>query len=231
MSGAALVVAQDRWQQHGKAPYFSLIAGVMIVTTLAVAVVSLNGICIAGLFIAAIMAMSIFSRAMRVDELRTLSFKFKDESSQQFWELLKQADFPVLVPHRPGKHERDLKEAKIRKDHQLTPEADIVFLEIHIDDPSDFFQHLLIEVVREDHRYLILATGCVSEAQAIAKVALEMSRYSKPPGLHFGWTDMDLLTASWTYLAFGQGNIPWKVHELLKRAEPDAERRPRVIVG
>ncbi len=231
MTCAALVVAQERRQRHGRSPYFTLIAVVLMVTTLAVAVVSIKGIFIAALFIAAILALSIFSRAMRVDELRTLSFKFKDPLSAHLWEILKLADFPVLVPHRPGKHERDLKEAKIRSEHQLTPEADIVFLELHIDDPSDFYQHLLIEVVREDHRYVILATGCVSEAQAIAAVALEMSRCSKPPGLHFGWTEMDLLTASWTYLAFGQGNIPWKVHELLKRAVPDAERRPRVIVG
>jgi hypothetical protein len=58
-----------------------------------------------------------------------------------------------------------------------------------------------------------------------------MSRHSKPPGLHFGWPEMDMLSASWSYLAFGEGNIPWKVRELIVRAEKDTAKRPRVIVG
>jgi hypothetical protein len=58
-----------------------------------------------------------------------------------------------------------------------------------------------------------------------------MSRYSKPPGLHFGWPEQSMLAASWSYLAFGEGNIPWKVRELIHRAERDPAKRPRVIVG
>ena len=52
-----------------------------------------------------------------------------------------------------------------------------------------------------------------------------------PPGLHFGWPELDMLSASWSYLAFGEGNIPWKVRELIQRAERDPAKRPRVIVG
>jgi hypothetical protein len=78
---------------------------------------------------------------------------------------------------------------------------------------------------------VIKLTRCVSVAHAIAAVALEMSKESKPPGLHFGWSEMDLLTSSWSYFAFGEGNIPWKVRELIHRAEPNVERQPRVIVG
>jgi hypothetical protein len=42
---------------------------------------------------------------------------------------------------------------------------------------------------------------------------------------------MDLLAASWSYLAFGEGNVPWKVRELILDAEPDPARQPRVIIG
>jgi hypothetical protein len=231
MSCAAVASAMDRRQRHGRAPYFTLIAGLLLAVTFAMAVVSWSGILIASMFIVAILCTSVLSRALRVGEMRTLSFHFKDDQSKFLWDSLRLADFPVLVPHCPGKHERDLKEAQIRRDHQLAPDADIVFLEMHIDDPSDFYQNLLVEVVREEFRYVIKATGCVSVAHAIAAVALEMSRYSTPPGLHFGWTDMDLLSASWTYLAFGQGNVPWKVRELIVNSEPDPSKRPRVIVG
>jgi hypothetical protein len=100
-----------------------------------------------------------------------------------------------------------------------------------MDDPSNFFQTLLVEVFREDRRVVIKLTRCVSVAHAIAAVALEMSKESKPPGLHFGWSEMDLLTSSWSYFAFGEGNIPWKARELIQRAEPNVELQPRVIVG
>ncbi|MBI3412023.1 MAG: amino acid transporter [Planctomycetes bacterium] len=211
--------------------YFWLIAGVFVATTLAVAIHSGGGFMIAGCFIAVLLGTSIVSRALRVDEVRTIGFEFKDDHSKLLWDTLRMADFPVLVPHRPGKHERENKEAQIRRDHQLAPDADIVFLEVEVDDPSNFFQNLLIEATADDHCFVIRVTRCTSVAHAIASIALEMSRYSKPPGLHFGWSEMDLLSASWSYMAFGEGNIPWKVRELILRAEPDPEKRPRVIIG
>jgi len=166
-----------------------------------------------------------------VGEARTIGFEFKDDHSKLLWDSLRMADFPLLIPHRPGKHEREVKEKQIRQDHQLAPEADIVFLEVEVDDPSNFYQNLLIDIEEEDHRFVIRVSRCTSVAHAIASITLEMSRYSKPPGIHFGWSEMDLLSASWSYLAFGEGNIPWKVRELIMRAEPNAEKRPRVIIG
>ena len=40
---------------------------------------------------------------------------------------------------------------------------------------------------------MIRVTGCVSVPHAIAAIALEMSKHSKPPNLHFGWPEHDLL--------------------------------------
>src|SRR5262249_46610113 len=147
-------------------------------------------------------------RAWRANELRTVGFHFQDEESRQLWDKLRLMDFPVLIPHRPGLQSREAKEEQIRREHQLAPDVDLVFLEMELDDPSNFFQNLFVKVFREEGRFVIKATGCVSVAHAIAAVALEMSRSSKPPGLHFGWPELDLLSASWSYLAFGEGNIP-----------------------
>jgi hypothetical protein len=175
--------------------------------------------------------MSITSRAWRADELRTIGFEFKDRDSEFLWNSLRSADFPILVPMHPGRENHAEKEKHIREQHQLAPTDDLVFLEVYVDDPSDFFQKLMIEIVRDNNRYVIKVTNCVSAAHAIAAITLEMSRYSKPPGLHFGWPERDILSASWSYLAFGEGNIPWKVRELIHRAEKDPAKRPRVIVG
>src|SRR5262245_24799671 len=211
-------------------PYY-LIAALFTLTTLIVIVRAPSGTLIAVCFIGAILAMSVFSRYLRADELRTIGFTFKDDHSKFLWDSLRLADFPVLVPHRPGRHERDQKEGEIRRHHNLDPQVEIVFLEIELEDPSDFYQKLLVDVFQEGNRFVIRVTGCASIAHAIAAIGLEMSRESKPPALHFGWSDMDLLAASWSYLAFGEGNVPWKVRELIVRGEPDPDKRPRVIIG
>ena len=83
----------------------------------------------------------------------------------------------------------------------------------------------------EDKSFVVKVTRCVSVAHAIAAVAVELSRESKPPGIHFGWSEMNLLVASWSYLAFGEGNVPWKVRELILEAEPERARQPRVVIG
>jgi hypothetical protein len=217
----------SRWRPW----YFLFVACVFMATTFAVIVTSPSGLVIAFAFITAILAMSVVIRALRSDELRTEGFDFVSSESEFLWNSLRMLDFPVLVPHRPGCHNCLDKEAMVRREHNLDPAIEIVFLEIEVDDPSNFYQRLLIEVVQQDKRYILKVTRCVSIAHAIAAIALEMSRESKPPALHFGWTDMNMLAASWSYLAFGEGNISWKVRELIHAAEPNPDRRPRVVVG
>ena len=240
---AALVTVFDKRRAHIQAAdkgwgifYFidvvfhGFIAFVFVATMLAVALRSGSGLGIALCFIAAILAMSITSRAWRADELRTVGFDFKDEQSRFMWESLRSADFPILMPLHPGQDHAE-KEKQIREQHQLAPEKDVVFLEACVQDASEFFQTLMIEIARDGNRYVIKVTNCASVAHTIAAIALEMSRCSTPPALHFGWPERDMLSASWSYLAFGEGNIPWKVRELIHRAERDPAKRPRVIVG
>jgi hypothetical protein len=236
MSSAAVATVIARkagpggWLRHF--PWgFALIAGIFLAITLAVMIQTPSGLLVAGTFIVAILASSVVSRVLRANEMRTVGFDFVDEKSKFLWDSLALADFPILVPHRPGVRDRDFKEQSIRRDHQLGPNVEIVFIEVAVDDPSNFYQRLLIEVVSEDRRFILKATRCSSVPHAIAAIALEMSRLSRPPGLHFGWSEMDSLAASWSYLAFGEGNVPWKVRELIRAAEPDAARQPRVIIG
>jgi hypothetical protein len=201
--------------------FYGLIALIFVATMLAVSVRSASGLGISLCFIVAILAMSIASRAWRADERRTVGYEFKDADSKFMWDSLRAADFPILMPLHPGANHAE-KETQIRAEHQLAPEKEIVFLEVCVDDPSDFFQKLMIEIARDGNRYVIKVTGCASVAHTIAAIALEMSR---------GWPERDMLSASWSYLAFGEGNIPWKVRELIHRLEKDPAKRPRVIVG
>ncbi|MBI2807000.1 MAG: amino acid transporter [Planctomycetes bacterium] len=238
MASAAVVTLIQKRRERGSSffralnvGYFGAIAVVFLATTLAVVMQAPGGLAIAMCFVAAILTTSILSRAWRADELRTIGFEFKDEQSKFHWDNLRHAYFPVLIPVDLKRENHEEKEAQIRAQHHLSPEVGVAFLEVYVDDPSEFLQNLMIEVVRDNHRYVIKVTHCVSLAHAIAAVALEMSLHSEPPGLHFGWPEKDMLSASWSYLAFGEGNLPWKVRELIHRAEKDPNNRPRVIVG
>ena len=53
----------------------------------------------------------------------------------------------------------------------------------------------------------------------------------KPPEIHFGWSDESTLRASANFLLFGQGNVPWMVRELVRKAQPDPDRQPEVFIG
>ena len=66
---------------------------------------------------------------------------------------------------------------------------------------------------------------------AIATIALELSHVGKPPEIHFGWSDENQLAASVGFFLFGEGNVPWRVHDLIRKAEPNTKMHPRVIIG
>jgi hypothetical protein len=53
----------------------------------------------------------------------------------------------------------------------------------------------------------------------------------RPPEIHFGWTDETPWSGTLGFLLFGEGNIPWMVRELIRRAEPDPDRRPFIVVA
>ena len=53
----------------------------------------------------------------------------------------------------------------------------------------------------------------------------------RPPELHFGWSEDSPLSANLRFVLFGEGNIPWLVRELIRLAEPDPAKRPRVVIG
>lgn len=237
MSSAATAVVIDllrKSKQAGqrKIPWGYLIAMVMFLyTTVAIVIEKPDGIRIAGAFILAVIIGSAISRVMRSTELRFDRFEFADPESRLLWDTLKYLDFPVLVPHRPGRHTIDQKDTSIRKAHRLGDDTPVVFVETSLGDPSEFTQSPLIAVVREGDKFIVRLTNCVSIAHTIALVALELAKNGTPPEIHFGWSERSPLTASLDFVLFGEGNVPWMVRELIRRAEPDPKRRPRIVIG
>lgn len=190
-----------------------------------------DGIKIASWFILAIVLASFGSRLKRSTELRFRNFEFADINSKFLWDSLKHLEFPVLVPHRPGRRTLDEKEASIRRRHRLSEDIPIVFIEAELGDPSEFQQSPVMEIKQEGGRFVIVVVRCASIAHAVATIALELSRVGKPPEIHFGWSDENPLAASIGFFLLGEGNVPWRVRELIRKAEPNTKLHPKVIIG
>jgi hypothetical protein len=193
--------------------------------------ISRAGLEIAMAFGVGLVLTSIASRWIRSTELRFSGFEFVDDESREHWKRCCDYEFQVLVPHRPGLRSRDEKERSIRERHRLAPDVPIILIEAELGDTSNFMQAPLMRVRCTDGFELIQVSRCVSIAHVLSAIALQMSQNGKPPELHFGWSDESPLAANLNFLLFGEGNIPWMVRELVRKAAPAETRRPRIVVG
>jgi hypothetical protein len=237
MASAGCAVALDRWpkpgtSRHGWKPWFSILTSALFLFVALIMILQKPaGLQIALASIVAVLMLSMVSRLFRTNELRFTGFHFANQHSKFLWESLKYLEFPVLVPHRPGGRSQLEKEEEIRKRHRLGAEIPILFIEAELGDPSDFDVRPTMEVQQSGGRFSLRLSQCSSIAHAIAAIALEVSKAGKPPEIHFGWSDESPLRANLHFVLFGQGNVPWMVRELIRQAEPDPIRQPRVIIG
>ncbi len=237
MSSAAVAAAIDLRQRRSgtwlrRTPWaFAFISLLFSVSALSAIVRTPDGLVIALCFVVALLVSSTFARVLRSTELRFEGFEFKDERSRFLWESLVYLEFPILVPHRPGRHSLVTKEETIRERHRLSPDVPVVFVEVELGDASEFYQRPLLEVIQENGRFIIRISRAASIAHVLAAAALELSKVGKPPEIHFGWSNETPIAANMNFLLFGQGNVPWMVRELIRKAEPDPQRQPPVVIG
>jgi hypothetical protein len=219
-------------RQRARTPWTYVLATLLFLTTAgAIITTRPEGIQFVLWSILAILVVSMISRVIRTTELRFEGFAFVDQQSQFLWESLIYLDFPVLVPHHPGHRSLERKEREIRRRHRLGPDIPIVFLEAQLGDPSEFFHLPLVDVKQHDGKFTVRITRCTSIPHAITAAALELSKGGPPPEIHFGWSNDRPFVANLNFVLFGQGNIPWMVRELIRMAEPQPEKQPRVFIG
>jgi hypothetical protein len=107
----------------------------------------------------------------------------------------------------------------------------VLFVEVRPGDVSAF-SHLLTVTGVEVGEHKVLR--CVSPAipNAIAALLLYCrDRTGKLPHAYFGWTEGNPITYLLKFLAFGEGDTAPVTREVLRQAEPDPMRRPRIHVG
>lgn len=229
MTSAAIAVSMGStgWSRL----FYRAISVVFLYTTAANIWERPDGLKIATAFIGAIVLSSVVSRLYRSTELRVTEVVY-DEVAETL--LAEMPDKVRIVAIHPGRRtaEQYLAKAKEQFDLHGIPAADpILFLEVTITDASNFGETLKVEGKRVgSHR--VFTTSCPAVPNAIAALLLSLRELKGiPPHAYFGWREGNPVLFLLAYLVFGQGDIAPMTREVLRRAEPNVDERPRVHVG
>jgi hypothetical protein len=212
---------------------FAIISVVFIYTTIVTIVQQPDGIQIAAWFIVSIVASSLVSRVMRSTEIRIEGVDYDDVALGFVQEAAGRRSLRIIA-HRPNTGAADEYRRKFqqaRQIHHLRAGDAVLFLEVKPGDASAFSETLRVQGVDIAGHHVL---RCTSPAipNAIAGLLLDLrNRTFSIPHAYFGWTEGNPITYLLKFLAFGEGDTAPVCREVLRKAEPDPERRPRVHVG
>jgi len=232
MGSAALAVTLAR--VRSRQPWHGYLALTVIFgyTTFVNIVERPEGIKIASIFIVTIIVTSMTSRVLRSTELRVHGID-ADPIARQF--IHAAADAPVrIIANRPDAGDVEEYAGKLREareSHHLPPDERVLFVEVRLGDVSQFSDTLKVTGIDiGGHRVL----RCVSSAipNAIAALLLYCrDETGKIPHAYFGWTEGNPIAYLLKFLALGEGDTAPVTREVLRQAEPNPMRRPRIHVG
>lgn len=238
LTGASLAATLDVRQRLASAPRrwlllapFAAACLFFAAMTLWIVVLNQSGLAIASAFVLTILVTSFISRWLRSTELRFEGFSFANESSRERWDALCSLESQVLVPHRPGLMPLADKHKQLQLDHRLPADVAVLFVEVTLGDPSDFYHVPRMRIVHEEGMEVIRVSDCVSVAHVIAAMCVEFCRVGNPPEVLFGWSNEPPLAANLNFLLLGEGNVPWMVKSLVHRAIPNPLQQPRIRIG
>jgi hypothetical protein len=232
MGSAALAVTLDARRRRKEWRGYLLLTIVFVYTTLVNIVEQPEGIKIASVFILFIIVTSMTSRVLRSTELRVHGVD-ADEQARIF--IHDAAGNPVrIIANRPDLGDADEYAHKLREaseSHHLPPDERVLFVEVRPGDVSEFSDTLRVTGVDVAGHHVL---RCVSPAipNAIAALLLYCrDETGKIPHAYFGWTEGNPIAYLLKFLAFGEGDTAPVTREVLRQAEPNPMRRPRIHVG
>jgi len=232
-AGVAVTLAARRARQRRLVVAFALITAVFSYTTVLNVIERPDGLQIALCFIAAILGVSLASRMTRAFELRVTSTRL-DASAQVFVRDCARRTIRLVAHESGSRSAQDYAEKidQIRRDHDLAQDPDVIFVEVTIDDASDFEAPLEVRGEVLHGRYRVVSVTSSSVPNALAALLLHVRDVSGViPHIYFEWTEGNPVKQLLRFLLFGQGEVAPVTREVLRRAEPDRARRPHVHVG
>ncbi|MGA1265088.1 MAG: amino acid transporter [Prochlorothrix sp.] len=234
MTSAAVAVLLDRIRQGSKAGTiaFGIILLIFCYTTIANIFERPDGIQIAMFFIAAMIIISLVSRVFRSTELRVAGIEF-DEQADRILNRL--SSYPLhLIAHRyrVGTPQEYAQKAQYTcEENSLSLHQSLIFLEVQVVDASAFTDVIRVRGL-EVGGYQILRLQSAAVPNAIAALLLHLrDRSGSLPHVYFGWTEGNPLLYLLRFVVLGEGDVPIVTREVLRKAEPDPTRRPKVHVS
>ncbi|WP_072805681.1 amino acid transporter [Rhodococcoides yunnanense] len=232
-ASVAVTLSAARRGQRGKMWLFATVATIFVYTTVANIFERPDGVKVASFFIVAILVVSFWSRVTRSFELRSTSVEF-DEAALGFIEEAASQGSIRLVCHDSRHLDMEAyaaKEAQQRKDSNIPAGQPILFLEANITDASEFSTDLLVHG-RQRGDYRILWVDAAAVPNSIAAVLLKIrDTTGVRPDAYFEWSEGNPVVNLLRFLFIGVGEVAPVTREVIRRAEPDVERRPNVHVG
>jgi hypothetical protein len=235
MSSAAIAVtiASRKARQRRWTICFGVIAVVFLYTTVVNVLERPDGVKIGACFIAGIMLVSFLSRLARAFELRVTSVQL-DPMAERFVRDIatRRVRFVANEPGLRDAAEYRDKLHQIRLDNDLPPEDDLVLVEVTVLDPSEFESALTVHGHVLHGRYRVLSLESSSVPNALAALLLHVRDLTAcKPHMYFEWTEGSPFANFLRFMLFGHGEVAPVTREVLREAEPDRARRPRVHVG
>jgi hypothetical protein len=235
MTSAAIAVALSAGRRHRRPATigFGVVAAIFGYTTIANVVERPDGVKIAMLFIVAILATSFGSRVHRAFELRAPEVTLDAEACRLVGESTHDGILEIIAnePNARDRAEYAAKEAEARERHHLPASVPVLFLEVTIADASEFASDLHV-VGEERDGYRIVTTRASSIPNAVAALLLHLrDTFDVRPHVYFEWTEGSPITHLIKFLIVGVGEVAPVTREVLRRAEPDPDRRPFVHVS
>jgi len=156
--------------------------------------------------------------------------------SQEVHSRGQQGDEIHIITHRrrfaddPEEYARKLEDQ--REYNRIPKDVPVLFLEIDVEDPSEFEEEVLEVrgVSVGDHKVLREESTVVPNAIAAFLLYLR-DETGKTPNCYLGWTEGNPFAYVIRYILFGEGDTAAVTHEVLREAEPNLERRPIIHVG
>ncbi|MGA5129891.1 amino acid transporter [Streptomyces olivoreticuli] len=192
-----------------------------------------DGLKIASMFIVGILITSLASRIHRAFELRAADVTFDEAAARLIDDAARSGPLRVIAnePDERNAAEYRTKEYTQREETHIPSGGPVLFLEVTVRDSSDFAADVTV-TGEERYGVQILRVQGAGVPNTIAAVLLQLrDRTGQVPHAYFNWTEGHPLSHLLRFLVFGDGEVAPVTREVLRRAEPDLTRRPRVHVG